>query len=104
MIPTSDLKFLHWYSDSGHGWLGVPVEVLIASGVAGDISHCSYLSKKTKVAYLEEDCDAPKFLAAIGFQHFEDGRAFPETTVDGDSFIRRLPSYDVALVDGRPAA
>ncbi len=102
MIPTSDLKFLHWYSDSGHGWLGVPVRILLASGVAGDISHCSYLSKKTKVAYLEEDRDAPTFLAAIGMS-FEQAASIPATTYDGDCYIRRLPSYEVALVlEGRP--
>ncbi len=104
MIPTSDLQFLHWYSDSGHGWLGVPVRVLIASGVAGDISHCSYLSKKTKVAYLEEDRDALTFLAAIGMS-YDQSTDIPATMYDGHCFIRQLPSYEVALVlEGRPAA
>ncbi len=103
MIQTSDLKFLHWYNDSGHGWLGVPIRLLRESGVARDISTYSYIDGAMTVAYLEEDCDAPKFLDAIGFRHDEYGQAIPETTVDGDSFIRRLPSYDAAVLLG-PAA
>ncbi len=103
MISPTDLKFLHWYNDSGHGWLGVPMRILIASGVAGDISHCSYMSRAEKVAYLEEDCDALKFLQAIGMP-FSDSSSIPEITYDGHCWIRRMPSYEVALVlEGRPA-
>ncbi len=103
MISPTDLKFLHWYNDSGHGWLGVPMRMLLASGVAKDISHCSYLSNAEKVAYLEEDCDAPKFLRAIGMS-FESAAGIPETTYDGHCFVRRMSSYEAVLVTGRPAA
>lgn len=97
MITPTDLKFLHWYNDPSHGWLGVPMRMLIASGVANEISTCSYRSAKTRVAYLEEDCDAPKFLRAIGMS-FEQAAGIPATTYDGQCFIRWLNSYE------RPAA
>ena len=100
MISPTDLKFCRWYNDSGHGWLGVPVRVLLESGVASEISSCSYINGTMTVAYLEEDCDAPKFLDAIGFRRDEEGLSVSETKYDGDCFIRRLPSYDAAALVG----
>ncbi len=58
MISPTDLKFLHWYNDSGHGWLGVPMRVLLESGVAGDISTCSYMSNAEKVTICTQEKEA----------------------------------------------
>lgn len=99
MITPTDLKFLHWYNDPGHGWLGVPTRLLRESGVANEISTCSYLSNATRVAYLEEDCDAPKFLQAIGMS-FERAMDIPATTYDSNCFVRRCPSYETVLGTG----
>lgn len=84
---------LGWFSDPGHAWLGVEMSQVAEAGVAGQISSCSYMSKHGQIAYLEEDCDAPRFLAAIGFAY--DGKvSIPETTpVRGNSFVRRLPAF-----------
>lgn len=49
-------------NDPGHGWLEVPRAELEALGIADKISSYSYINQR--FAYLEEDCDAPKFLAA----------------------------------------
>lgn len=100
MISPTDLKFLRWYIDPGHGWLSVPIRILLESGVASEISTCSYIDGQMAVAYLEEDCDAPKFLTAIGKR----GDEF-ETEILTDSpgrpcFIRTLHSYVAAEVRG----
>ena len=50
---------LQWIDDPGHAWLRVPLATVQASGVL--ISAYSYASHG--FAYLEEDCDAPAFLA-----------------------------------------
>ena len=57
------VKF-RFHSDAGHGWLEVRRNELNASGLtAVDFSYCSYRASNGTL-YLEEDCDAPKFLDA----------------------------------------
>ena len=51
-----------FYEDPGHGWLEVPASELLELGIAGEITHYSYL--KADMAYLEEDCDLSTFLHA----------------------------------------
>ena len=96
-ITPTDLKLLHWHNDSGHGWLGVPMNILLESGVASGISDSSYLNGEMTMAYLEEDVDALKFLVAIEMP-FEDSADIAETTYDGQCFVRQLFSYEAALV------
>lgn len=93
-IQAGQLKGLRWYNDAGHGWLAVPVRVLLDSGVAGQISACSHIDRQTAIAYLEEDCDAPLFLEAMGIAsaHVK----LPEENLDdGQCFIRRLPAFSL---------
>lgn len=49
-------------SDPSHGWLRVPLIELYNLGILDKISGCSYLF--SKYVYLEEDCDAQKFINA----------------------------------------
>mgnify|MGYP000041004342 FL=1 len=51
-----------FHSDPSHGWLAVKLDELKMLGITQDISNFSYVKGKT--AYLEEDCDAPKFIQA----------------------------------------
>lgn len=51
-----------FHSDSGHGWLAVKLNELKMLGIQADISSYSFVKGKT--AYLEEDCDAAKFIEA----------------------------------------
>jgi hypothetical protein len=53
---------LSFYSDPGHGWLAVPLELLDRLQLLDRVSHYSYL--RGRLAHLEEDCDASLFLAA----------------------------------------
>jgi len=76
----------HWIADPSHGWLVVPSPDLEASGFAP--SKASFADPSRQVAYLEQDCDAPGFLAAIGVAR-ERARRWPVRVVQ--SFDRGLP-------------
>lgn len=51
-----------WFADAGHAWLAVPKKTLVALGIAEQISSYSYI--RDDIAFLEEDCDAGKFMEA----------------------------------------
>ena len=53
---------LTFHTDPGHGWLEVDRADLIALNIAHEISAYSY--QKGTRAYLEEDCDAFRFVEA----------------------------------------
>lgn len=52
-----------FHSDPGHAWLAVKLSEIKMLGIEHDISSFSYVKGKT--AYLEEDCDAGKFIEAM---------------------------------------
>jgi len=84
---------LTYHTDPGHGWLGVPLELLRDLGIQNDISSFSYIGDK--VAYLEEDKDANVFLTAFR-QKFPDlTLKTPEVHTDAQHWIRRLQPYHV---------
>ena len=51
-----------FHYDPGHAWLQVPLTDLAKYNVKG-ISNYSYQDKD--FAYLEEDCDAPRYIEAL---------------------------------------
>lgn len=57
------IRTLNFHTDPGHGWLEVDRRELESMGIDTDISHYSY-QHKNKV-YLEEDCDAGKYLKEL---------------------------------------
>jgi len=57
---------LTFISDPGHGWLRVPLADIAALGIEGDISEYSFIDGR--FAYLEEDCDYGRFVAACNAQ------------------------------------
>ena len=78
---------LRFYSDPGHGWLAVSRKTLEKYVDPKEISIYSY-QRKDRV-FLEEDCDASKFLVALrkaGVTY-----AFAESNTNRRSKIR---SYD----------
>lgn len=61
------MKFV-FHSDPSHGWLEVGLSDLAAVGLSvKDISPYSY--RKRDRLFLEEDCDASKFLSAYKQRH-----------------------------------
>lgn len=91
---TTTKKF-NFHIDPGHGWLEVHNTDIAEAGMTNaDFSSYSYMDTDNGVMYLEEDCDAGKFLDAhdptrkldlLNYVH-HDQRNAPEC------FIRRLPS------------
>jgi hypothetical protein len=60
-----DPQHLIFHSDPGHGWLQVRRADLIRFGIADQISTCSYIDQRREYVYLEEDCDAARYLEAL---------------------------------------
>ena len=59
---AKNTKIFKTYSDPGHGWIAVKISLLERLGIADKITPFSYMRGKT--AYLEEDCDATRFVMA----------------------------------------
>ena len=53
---------LPYYQDPGHGWVRVSIGLLHGLKIAHEISPYSY--RRESYAYLEEDCDLSRLLAA----------------------------------------
>lgn len=80
-----------FYSDPGHGWLEVRLHDLNKLNLKPtDFSGCSYRSGAT--LYLEEDCDAGKFIDAW-LKANPLTPKFPYRVINSnhDSFVRSLP-------------
>ena len=56
---STHLTFLF---DPGHGWLRVPLTDIALLGLEDQITPYSYI--EGPYAYLEEDCDCPRYLSA----------------------------------------
>lgn len=52
-----------WYSDPAHSWLKVKYAELVELGIHEEISSYSY--RNGDDVYLEEDCDALKYINAV---------------------------------------
>lgn len=74
-----------FYVLPSHGYLKVPV--LEASVLGVKFSHYSYYNDRIKTLYLEEDCDAPKFLEAFKKRFNYEPKIIAKTR-DDEEFIR----------------
>lgn len=93
-MAQAQARTFNFHADPGHGWLEVPIELVRELGIADKISRFSYVSRDQKIAYLEEDCDAHRFVQAAENAGM---RVTPNYMHSNrDSFIRNLPSW-VAL-------
>ncbi|MBT5122824.1 MAG: hypothetical protein HOM38_08890 [Euryarchaeota archaeon] len=84
-----------FHSDAGHGWLAVKMDELKMMGIESDISEHSYVKGKT--VYLEEDCDAMKFINAAKGKGIT--VELKESPPRDNSPIRYFKSYSPELVD-----
>jgi hypothetical protein len=83
---------LDYIQDPGHGWIAADLPMLRRLGIAGTISTYSY--RDGDLCWLEDDCDAPRFIAALGKAGIR--YRIVETHTRGDAWIRRLPRFEVA--------
>ncbi len=82
-------RVFNFYADPGHGWISVKKQFLNDLGIASQITHFSY--QRGDTAYLEEDCDASVFLAALKEAGIEADIRHHHT--DRRSKIRSYESY-----------
>lgn len=83
------MKTFTFYLDPGHGWLKVGHADYAALGFKpADFSRCSYVAVADGALYLEEDCDAAKFITAYRAKH--GAISIRESHTNSSSFIRRL--------------
>ncbi len=80
------------HSDPGHGWIAVKLADLKMLGIGDKISPYSYVKGKT--AYLEEDSDAQKYIAAMKQKGMEVGVRWGPAR--DRSPIRSFKSYDAS--------
>lgn len=79
---------LTFHSDSGHGWLEVSdLDLADLHATPKDFSGYSY--RKGSRYFLEEDCDAPKFISLYKAKYGVNP-VIDEEHYDGDCFIRDL--------------
>lgn len=80
-----------YIQDPDHGWIAADLTLLHRLGIAGTISAFSY--QDDDLIWLEEDCDAPRFLRALSVA----GILYQiiETRSRGDAWIRSLPRFAV---------
>ena len=82
---------LKFYSDPGHGWLAVKMSLLERVGFdVNDFTAYSY--RKGDTVYLEEDCDASRFMESL--QRVLDPHEYTivEKSTNKRSTIRSYPS------------
>jgi hypothetical protein len=82
-----------FFNDPGHGWLEVSIEELLRLNLTQHISQYSYINSKKNLVYLEEDCDAPKFLQAK--KKLNEKVEIMEEYSNEDSNIRRMNRFNL---------
>jgi hypothetical protein len=79
-------SIIKFHSDPGHGWIEITLSQILDAGLKpSDFSSYSY--RDGSKFYLEEDCDAPKFLSAYKINH---DVTFDDIGHYDDCFIRDL--------------
>ena len=79
-----------YLQDPGHGWLIVPASLVRQLGCTP--SRYSYIDRNADLAFLEEDCDAAPFLAALRASGVEP--EIVERHVRSDAACRALPRWN----------
>jgi hypothetical protein len=82
-------KSFTFHTDPGHGWLEVSMHDMRDVGLEPH-SFSRYSYRQRNVFYLEEDCDASKFIAAWEAKHGKGWVSADKYATQ--SFIRNLPS------------
>ncbi len=78
----------YWYSDPAHSWLKIKYSELEKLGIQCEISSFSY--RNGDDVYLEEDCDAPKYINAMN----KVGKALYFKTGSDSNRSSRVRNYD----------
>jgi len=85
------MKPIVYYTDPGHGWFAVKRADCEALDILEKISHYSY--QRGRTVYLEEDCDASLYFAAMKAR--DTVPQYIEKHTDKRHPIRSYPSFSV---------
>ena len=86
---------IKFHSDSGHAWIEVSLNQILSTGLMPkDFSIYSY--RDGSKFYLEEDCDAPKFLHYYKINHEVE---LNHINYNSDCWIRDLERNKPSLVE-----
>ena len=89
-------RSLTWFYDPGHAWLQVDKQTLAEFDLTPmDFSRYSYIDGNN--LYLEEDCDAYKFILAVGEIRFKTDWTTKERKCDDQFNVRAMRNLDVAM-------
>jgi len=91
------MKTFDYIQDPGHGWLKVPISLLLDLGIHSQISSYSYLRKTH--AYLEEDIDAGKFIEAYNEKNGSDPKYRHKIAREKQSKVRGYTRYTLHNVN-----
>jgi hypothetical protein len=93
------MKKFDFLADAGHGWIKVPVKLLIDLNIADKVSHYSYY--RAGFGYLEEDCDLTLFFNAYHARFGEDPKL--RDRISDRSRVRNYDRYIKAHHAPQPA-
>lgn len=85
------MKTFDYIQDPGHGWIKVPVSLLLELKIADDITCFSYY--RAGFAYLEEDCDASRFFSAYREKFGTDPKLRERVARERRSRVREYTCY-----------
>lgn len=80
---------LNYFTDPGHGWIEVPVQMLKDLGIVNKITTYSY--RKGNTAFLEEDCDSSLLIQELTKNNIT--YTLNQKHTNNDSKIRDYYSY-----------
>jgi hypothetical protein len=89
------MKTFDYIQDPGHGWIKVPVALLLELNIADNISVYSYY--RDGFAYLEEDCDAARFMIAYRARFGTDPKLRDRVARERRSKVREYLCYTPAI-------
>lgn len=85
------MKTFDYIQDPGHGWIKVPVSLLINLNIDQEITCFSYY--RDGFAYLEEDCDASRFFNAYRAKFGADPKLRDRIARERRSRVREYTCY-----------
>ena len=92
-----------FHCDPGHAWLEVSIAQLCMVGLERrDFSTCSYVGHDGSM-FLEEDCDAGKFINAYADKYGRDELHFKEVMHKNNAPCRSMSKNHTGMWDGRPS-
>lgn len=93
-MKNQNVNTYKFHTDPGHGWLEVPFAMVYLLGIGHKLTRYSYMKRDCQTFYLEEDCDAGRFIRAYAEKFGAKPEMVRGSSTNGQSFVRNLSGYD----------